>query len=556
MDHHGASLLKDIGLGIVFAAVASHVARLLKQPLIIGYVLGGVLLGSQLGFGLITDAGSVQLISEIGLIFLLFIIGLEIDLRELMKMGRSMFVLGVVQFLGCVALGLAFFKPFGFTLGGGKFDLLYLAVALSLSSTLIVVKLLADKFETTTVAGRLTIGILVFQDLWAIAFMAFQPNLLSPQLGSILRSVGQGTVLVAAAFLVSRHVLSRLYHAAGKNPELVLLTSIAWCFAICGLAELAGLSKEMGALIAGMSIAAFPYGVDVISKIGGIRDFFVTLFFVALGLQVPKPTLGVLGMSALIVVFVFATRLLTVAVTARALGMGLRTGLVTAANLSQVSEFSLVILALGAGYGHIGPELQTLVLTAMLAASVSSTYLILFNDRLARAVMTVLRKIGLEELCEDLEHKGTHNHGDRDIVLLGCFRAGEVLVDLIHREAPELKKRILVVDYNPVIRAGLEKRGFHWAYGDLAHPETLRHLHVEGAAVVVCSIPDIFLKGTSNQKLLGQLKQLAPRARWIMTADDAQSADKLRAAGAHDAVTSAELAGARFYELLCGASSA
>jgi hypothetical protein len=319
---------------------------------------------------------------------------------------------------------------------------------------------------------------------------------------------------------------------------------------------MAGLSKEMGALIAGMSIAAFPYGVDVISKIGGIRDFFVTLFFVALGLQVPKPTLGVLGMAGLIVVFVFATRLLTVAVTARVLGMGLRTGLVTAANLSQVSEFSLVILALGAGYGHIGPDLQALVLTAMLAASVSSTYLILFNDRLARGIMSALRAVGLKELCEDDVHPGGHGHEGRDIVLLGCFRAGEVLVDLIDRQAPELKSRILVVDYNPVIRASLEKRGFHWAYGDLAHPETLRHLGVEGASVVVCSVTDIFLKGTSNKKLLGHLKQLAPRARWIMTADDAASAERLRESGAHEAVTPAELAGGKFYELLCGASSA
>ena len=555
MEHHG-SLLKDIGLGIVFAAAASHAARLLKQPLILGYVLGGVLLGSQLGFGLIRDAESVHLISEIGLIFLLFIIGLEIDLRELAKMGRSMLVLGVVQFLGCVALGLAFFKPFGFALGGGNFDLLYLAVALALSSTLIVVKLLADKFETTTVAGRLTIGILVFQDLWAIAFMAFQPNLLSPQIGSIARSVFQGAVLVAAAFMMSRRVLSRLYAAAGKNPELVLLTSTAWCFLVCGLAEAAGLSKEMGALIAGMSIAAFPYGVDVISKIGGVRDFFVTLFFVALGLQVPKPTLGVLGMSAVIVVFVFVTRVLTVAFTARAVGMGLRTGLVTSANLSQISEFSLVILSLGAGYKHVSPELQALVLTSMLIASVASTYMILFNDAVARGVMSLLRAIGLRELCEEEEKSAGHDHGGRDIVLLGCFRAGEVLVDLIDKNAPELKKRVLVVDYNPAIRAGLEKRGFHWAYGDLAHPETLKHLHVDTASVVVCSVPDVFLKGTSNMKLLGHLKHIAPRARWIMTSDDAKAAEKLKAAGAHEAVTGAELAGGRFYEVLCGSASA
>jgi Kef-type K+ transport system membrane component KefB len=554
VDHHQVSLLKDIGLGIFFSAAASHVARLLKQPLILGYVLGGALLGTQLGFGLVTNAESVHLISEIGLIFLLFIIGLEIDLRELAKMGRTMAVIGFVQFAGCVGLGMLLLKPLGFGLGAGNFDLLYLAVALALSSTLIVVKLLADKFETTTVAGRLTIGILVLQDLWAIAFMAFQPNLLSPQLGSILRSVGQGAVLVAAAFLVSRHVLTRLYQAAGKNPELVLLTSTAWCFLICGLAQEAGLSKEMGALIAGMSIAAFPYGVDVVSKIGGIRDFFVTLFFVALGLQVPRPTGSVLALSALLVAFVFVSRVLTVALTARFLGMGLRTGLVSAANLSQISEFSLVILALGAGYKHIGPDLQALVLTAMLLASVASTYMILLNDRIARGIMSLLMRVGLKELCAT-EAKG-HDHQGRDIVLLGCFRAGEVLVDEIHRRAPELKSRVLVIDYNPAIRARLEARGFHWVYGDLAHPETLKHLGISNASVVVCSVPDVFLKGTSNLKLLNHLKKLAPRARWIMTADEPAAAKALVEAGAHEAVTPAELAGGRFYELLCGAASA
>lgn len=548
------SLLKDIGLGIVFAAAASHAARLLKQPLILGYVLGGALLGTQLGFGLVTNVESVHLISEIGLIFLLFIIGLEIDLRELAKMGRTMAVIGFVQFAGCVALGMLLLRPLGFGLGAGNFDLLYLAVALALSSTLIVVKLLADKFETTTVAGRLTIGILVLQDLWAIAFMAFQPNLLSPQLGSILRSVGQGAVLVAAAFLVSRHVLTRLYQAAGKNPELVLLTSTAWCFLICGLAQEAGLSKEMGALIAGMSIAAFPYGVDVVSKIGGIRDFFVTLFFVALGLQVPRPTGSVLVLSALLVAFVFVSRVLTVALTARFMGLGLRTGLVSAANLSQISEFSLVILALGAGYKHIGPDLQALVLTSMLLASVASTYMILLNDRIARGIMSVLMRVGLKELCAT-EAKG-HDHQGRDIVLLGCFRAGEVLVDEIDRRAPELKSRVLVIDYNPAIRARLEARGFHWVYGDLAHPETLKHLGITNASVVVCSVPDVFLKGTSNQKLLTHLKKIAPRARWIMTADEPGAAKALVEAGAHEAVTPAELAGGRFYELLCGAASA
>lgn len=552
---HSLNILTDIGLGIIFAAGASHVARALRQPLILGYVLGGILLGTHLGFGLVTDEASIELISEMGLILLLFIIGLEINLRDLMKMGKAMFTLGLVQFAACVIMALGFFKMFGYSMGGGNFDLLYLAVALALSSTLIVVKLLNDKFETGTVAGRLTIGILVLQDIWAIIFMAFQPNLLNPELGGILRSFGQGLILVAFAFLASKYILTRLFHAAGKFPELVLLSSTAWCFLVCGLAEYAGLSKEMGALIAGMSIAAFPYGTDVISKLTGVRDFFVTLFFVALGLKVPQPSWAVLGMSFVIAGFVIFSRILSMVPTARMLKTGVRTGFLTAINLSQISEFSLVILALGAGYKHITPELQSLVLTSMLLMSVLSTYLIHFNDRLARWGLSLVSRIGLKD-SDDQETESGFGGEVRDIVILGCFREGMALLDAIDKTAADVKPRVLVVDYNPAIREQLEARGYKLAYGDLAHPQTLHHLGIEKASIIICTISDTFLKGITNRKLLSHLKHMAPEARFIMTADDPVEAENLRSAGAHDTVLPSILTGARMLQLIKSGSSA
>ncbi|HBA62148.1 MAG TPA: potassium transporter Kef [Elusimicrobia bacterium] len=546
---HSLNILTDIGLGIIFAAGASHLARVLRQPLILGYVLGGILLGTHLGFGLISDEASIEIISEMGLILLLFIIGLEINLRDLMRMGKTMFTLGLVQFAACVILALGFFKAFGYANGGGKFDLLYLAVALALSSTLVVVKLLNDKFETSTLAGRLTIGILVLQDIWAIIFMAFQPNLLNPELGGILRSFGQGLVLVVIAFLASKFILARLFHAAGKFPELVLLSSTAWCFFICGLAEQAGLSKEMGALIAGMSIAAFPYGTDVISKLTGVRDFFVTLFFVALGLKVPQPSWSVLGMSFVIAGFVVFSRLLSLVPTARLLKTGVRTGFLTAINLSQISEFSLVILALGAGYKHITPELQSLVLTSMLLMSVLSTYLIHFNDRLARWGLGLVSRLGLKD-SEDTTVESEAGGEVRDIVILGCFREGMALLDVIDKEAADIKPRVLVVDYNPAIREQLEARGYKLAYGDLAHPQTLHHLGIEKASIVICTISDTFLKGITNLRLLAHLKEMAPEARFIMTADEPVEAGNLRSAGAQDTVLPSVLTGAHMLRLI------
>src|SRR5438552_17296488 len=458
------SLLTDVAYGIIFAAAASHVARLFRQPLILGYVLGGVLLGAHLGFGLVTNESNIELISEIGLILLLFIIGMDLNFRELVKMGKSMFTLGIVQFAACVAFGLLAFRFFGYRIGNGNFDLLYIAVAAALSSTLIVVKLLHDKFEIHTVAGRLTVGVLVLQDVGAIIFMACQPNLLNPQLGNIAQSLGFGVVLVMTAFLASRHLLSRLFLAASKSPELVLLTSIAWCFFIAGLAEIAGLSKEMGALIAGMSIAAFPYGTAVIGTLSGVRDFFVTLFFVSLGLKVPVPTWQILKISLAVAAFVVGSRLLSVAPTVHFLKMGLRNGLLTALTLAQLSEFSLVITALGANYGHVSEGLSSTVLASMLVTSILATYIINFNDTLTRALLRAVPILNIQERGVQEEKTRRHEGPKRDIVLLGCYRAGMAFLEAVETRASHLKERVLVVDYHAALKDHLESRGLHWVY--------------------------------------------------------------------------------------------
>src|SRR6058998_70581 len=544
------SLLTDIAYGIIFAAAASHVARLFRQPLILGYVLGGVLLGTHLGFGLVTNEANIELISEIGLILLLFIIGMEINLRDLVKMGKSMFTLGIVQVSACVVLGLLAFRFLGYRIGNGNFDLLYIAVAAALSSTLIVVKLLHDKFETYTVAGHLTIGVLVLQDVCAIVFMACQPSLLDPQLRNIAQSLGFGAVLVVTAFLASRHLLSRLFLAASKSPELVLLTSIAWCFFISGLAEIAGLSKEMGALIAGLSIAAFPYGTAVIAKLSGVRDFFVTLFFVTLGLKVPVPTWQLLKISLAVAAFVLGSRLLSVAPTVSFLRMGLRNGLLTALNLAQMSEFSLVITALGANYGHVSEGLSSTVLASMLVTSILATYIITFNDTLARALMRAGRILNIQEKEPQEEKTRRRESPKQDIVLLGCFRAGMAFLEAVETRAPYLKERVLVVDYNAALKDHLESRGFRWVYGDLAHPETLDHWGIGDAAFVICSISDTFLKGITNRRLLAHLKQMAPQAQIIMTAEDNQEAAILLKEGAKHVIVSEKLSGIRLFEFV------
>ena len=544
---HDVTLLRDIALGIVFAAIAAHVARLLRQPLILGYIAGGVLLSPRLGFGLVTSNESIELISEIGLILLLFIIGLEIDLRELRRLGRSMVGLGFGQFVINALLGLVFFAWLGYRSGGGNFDLLYLAIVMSLSSTLIVVKLLRDKFELKILSGRLTLGVLVVQDIWAILFMAVQPNLADPGVLRIAQSVAGGALLVGITFLASRYVLAPLFEASARRPELVLISSIAWCFAVSGGAERLGLSREMGALIAGLSISAFPYGADVISKVTGVRDFFVTLFFVALGMKVPVPSADVLGHAALIVAFVFASRFVAVVPTVYLLGNSLYAGIVTALNLAQISEFSLVILTLAAEHGHVSAQVSAVVLTSMILTSLTSTYVINGSDTIARLLLRPFERGGPGGTRAET---ATAALAGRDIVLLGHFRIAQAVLDLVERDAPDLKARITLVDYDLNRGRRVAERGFLWAYGDLANPDGLEHLGIDRARVVVTTISDTFLKGISTRRLVASLRRLAPQATIVMTGEEKADGEALLSAGADHVLIPGEITGERILELL------
>ncbi len=545
---HDVTLLRDIALGIVFAALVAHVARVIRQPLILGYIAGGVLLSPRLGLGLVTSVESIELISEIGLILLLFIIGLEIDLRELRRLGRSMLALGVGQFAINALLGLAFFAWLGYRPGGGNFDLLYLTIVISLSSTLIVVKLLRDKFELKVLSGRLTLGVLVVQDVWAILFMAVQPSIADPGVVRIAGSIAGGAVLVGVAFLASRYALARLFEASARRPELVLISSVAWCFIVSGIAERLGLSREMGALIAGLSISAYPYGSDVISKVTGVRDFFVTLFFVALGMQVPVPNATILGQAALIVAFVFVSRFVAVVPTTYFLREGLYAGTVTALNLAQISEFSLVILKLGADYGHVSDRASAVVLTAMILTSLVSPYVIGANDRIARIMLRPF-----ERLARRRQRAGgpaPDAHPAREIVLLGHFRIAQAVLDRVEQLAPHLKGRITLVDYDATRGRAVMARGFRWEYGDLANPDALEHLGMEQARIVVTTISDTFLKGISTRRLVTTLRRLAPQATIVMTGEEKTDAEDLLRAGADHVLVPGEITGERILTLL------
>ncbi len=547
-DNAEWAFLSSVSISILAATVCAYLANLLKQPLILAYIAAGMAIGPEIGFAWVQNKSDIQTIAEIGLILLLFMIGLELDLRKLKESGKSLIITGVFQFILCLTMGLGFFLLLGFTLGGqapftykilgvqvlgGPYDLLYLAACISLSSTAIVVKLLYEKFELDTLAGRFTLGVLIFQDLWAIILLSIQPNLAHPQVVLILWSFAKGALLVLVSLLMSKYVLGYIFRGIAKLPEIMLVASLGWCFLIAGLAAYLGLSMEMGALIAGVALSTFPYNLDIIGKIVNIRDFFIVLFFVALGMVIPNPLHkpGLLLIAGITAGFLVLTRFLSVYPLLYGLGNGNRVSLLAAINLSQISEFALVIAVIGSkpDNRHIGPDIVTIIIFIFVMTSIASTYMIKYNQNLQGVLRRILEKLGLrsfEETREDLH--ALHP----EIALLGFYRVASAFVTEMESLKPHLKEKLAVVDFNPEVFKGLRARGIKVVYGDISNMQTLHHAGIEEAKVVISTITDDILVGTSNLKLINQMRTLCPQAQIVVTAGSPSQALELYEAGA------------------------
>lgn len=526
-------LLSSIGICVGAAALLALVGWRLRQPLILAYLLAGVVIGPA-GLKFVTNQASIATVAEIGLILLLFIIGLEIDIKKLASAGAPVLLTGALQVPICIALGWGFFFLMGVRNTQGNYALLYLAACMSLSSTLVVVKLLYDKFELDTLPGRITLAVLVIQDLWAVAMIAVQPNLLNPDLLPLAFSLWKGALLVVGGLALSKYVLPHLFRAVAKAPELVLVSALAWCFFLAGIASYIGLSREMGALIAGISLSTFPYNLDVMAKAVSIRDFFVTLFFVALGMQIPVPSLNVIEIALAASAFVILSRLSVVPIL-YAFRLGHRASLLPAINLAQVSEFSIVIASLGLArcvtevggkctQHQIGADVLTIVIITFAITSVTSTYMINSSHSVQRILSKGLKLLKVRDLDVGETAPERTEARSETMVFLGFFRdASSILLDLESEgnavDAQVLLDKILVIDFNPTVMRELRRRGISCVYGDIAHADTLRHAGIGNAELVVCSITDDILRGTSNLRLLRNIRAACPKARVMLTTE-------------------------------------
>jgi Kef-type K+ transport system membrane component KefB len=538
-------LIRDITLCILFAWVLGLLAHFSRQPLILAYLIAGFLIG-PFGMGWVKSQESISVISELGLIFMLFMIGLEIDLKKIVRAGKVILFAAGGQLIGGCLLGILFFWGIGLSMGSGHFDALYLCVACALSSTVIIVKVLYEKRELDTLPGRITLGVLVLQDIFAILFLAVQPSLDNLQVSIILLSIGRVGVLVATALVLSRYVLPRLFHQIARRPELILLGALAWCFLIGEIAEKLHLSREMGSLVAGVSLSTFPYALDVTAKVTTLRDFFITLFFVALGMTIPIPGLSVIGMALMIAAFTVVSRVVTTFTPLYLMKQGLRASLLPAINLAQISEFSLVVIQTGIAAGHISTETSSAASFAFVVLAVVSTFVMARSDQVTRGLIGPLKRIGLRDLDHkhdaDADHEGGHGEARR-VVILGFFRAASALLSEIERRSPAILEQITVIDFNPMVFRTLTDRGMHVVYGDISNVDTLVHAGVGKAELIILSIPDSLLKGADNEKLVRHVRSLNPTAKIVATAEILSEVNDLYASGA-DYVTVTRLSDA------------
>jgi Kef-type K+ transport system membrane component KefB len=521
-------LVNDIAISIIAAWILAVLSQVLRQPVLLAYLVAGFIIGPH-GFKWITNIQNIETISGIGLSLLLFMIGLEIDLKKMLSAGRVITLTAAAQILGCVLLGWLVFDWIG--PAENRLEALYLGVAAAMSSTVIIVKILYDKRELETLAGRVTLGVLVLQDIATILFLAIQPNLKNPAVGVLALAMGKVILLVSVAFLAGRFVLPPVFKLVARLPELVLVGAVAWCFTMAGFANWLGLSTAMGALIAGVMVSTFPYTLDVVAKVTSIRDFFVTLFFVGLGMEIPMPTWGYALWTIFFCLFLVGSRLLTVFPALYSMRQGYRISLLPAINLCQMSELSLVLLALGKASGDVSDNIIGIAAFSFALLAVDSTYAIFKNDYILQKTIPWLNKIGFRDLDQAAPTDGISEKPKR-ICLLGFSWTASSLIEEISRDQSALLSDIVVVDFNPQVYEQLRKRGVQVVYGDITQRDVLHHAGVAECEIIICSLPNMVLKGADNLKILRQLRELNPEAKIIVHAELLADIPVLYAAGA------------------------
>lgn len=515
----------EVAVVLALAAVMGAVALWLRQPLIAAFILVGILAG-PVCFDCVSAHSQMDLFAELGIGLLLFVVGLRLNPGLI----RSQGPVSLVAALGQMALTAVPGYLLARGIGMAPIAAFYVAAALTFSSTIIIVKLLSDKHEIHSLHGRIAIGILIIQDIAVVLLMlglaAYDEN--SGGLGrEMLLVFARGAGLLLLVFVATRFLLPGLLAMLSTRPELLVLFGIAWAIGLASLGMELGLSKEVGAFIAGVSLATTPYRAILAARLVGLRDFLLLFFFINLGVHIDVTHLGAeIGPAILFSLFVLLGKPLMVMALVSGMGYARHTSTMTGLSLGQISEFSLILVVLGVGLGHIDPQTQGLVTLIALITIGFSSYMILYAHQIYD---------WLAPLSQHFERKSRHheqeygdvqpaNIGQVDVIVFGLDPYGRNVA----RELTGRGIRILGVDFDPEAVRLHHKEGMHTLYGDIEDPELFHDLPLENARLVISTIPDL----DTSMVLLHSLQHHAYAGRIALTSHSHRHSRDLQHAGA------------------------
>lgn len=519
------SIFLELTLVLILAGSLAYLMNFLKQPSIVAYIAAGLIIG-PIGAVQINQAAVFHDLSQIGITLLLFMVGLEMDFGQVKKLGKTILIAGISQ----MALTFGFFYAVLTLFGYPANSSLFIAIALTFSSTIIVVKLLSEKRDLESLYGKIAVGILLLQDVAAIALLIILGSM-SPNgdTNSIIALYGWQKIIFTLAkalsigllvAFVSKYIWPKILKFIGKSDEYLLVSSLAWALGLAAFLSLPiiGFGVEIGGFIAGLALANSAVHYQIGNRIKSIRDFFLIIFFITLGIQFGfdggvKIILPALLLSAIVLV----SKPFITMIILGALGYKPKTGYGTGISLSQVSEFSLILLPIGLKLNLVSStEASTLTLVAIISIVISS-YAIEYANKFYLWFHHPLSIFDFKngEAEKNLRDLNLKNH----IVLLGGHRLGHHVIECLL----DMKKEFIFIDFNPDIVDKFKKRGVLAICGDITDPHIQHLSYLEKAKVVISTISDL----DDNMQILENVRKTNSKAKIILTAKDENDALKL-----------------------------
>ncbi|WP_328593298.1 cation:proton antiporter [Lolliginicoccus suaedae] len=517
MQVHDFPLIAGI---LAVAAGAALLAVWLKQPLIVAFIGVGILVG-PVGLGWVTTDGTIELLAHLGIAILLFLVGLRLDIHLIRSTGPVALAtgLGQVAFTSIIGFGIARL------LGMDVVTALYVAVALTFSSTIIIVKLLSDKREIDHLHGRIAVGFLIVQDIVVVAVMivltAFGQESSGSMRADIFTVFAKGVALVVGVVLLMKLVLPRLLHTVARSQELLVLFGVAYAVSVAAVSDWLGFSSEVGAFLAGMSLASTPYRDALGARLVSLRDFLLLFFFLALGAQLEFTDAGEQISEAIVLsVFVLVGNPLIVLVIMALMRYPVRVGFLAGLTVAQISEFSLILAALGLSLGHITNATVSLITVVGLITIGGSTYLILYSHQIFQRIGPWLERF---DRTQGRAHRPAQDRPPCDVILYGLGRFGGRIADRLTTDG----WRVLAVDCDPYRVKHRHRHGMQVVFGCAEDVHFLEALPLESARAVISTVP----VADVNRALLHGLRHHAYAGRIVVTAHNERDAVDLAGAG-------------------------